>query len=141
MNKLLIIIALLLVVAQAWGGDNAYNIKMDRVKLDFLTCASEYDLSQFRDSIDEAFSIAENKNNDKKTYNCEAKLDEYIIQAANGDDAINDGLMSIITYMTTDESINKKIFAKKYERKLQIAKQRATKKATHLPEEKGSDRK
>ena len=117
-----IIISIVLVSAQSWGGDSAYNIKMNRVKLDFLTCASEYDLSQLRDSIDEAFSIEENKNNDKKSYNCEAKLDEYIIQAANGDDAINEGLTSVISYMANDESINKKIFAHKYARKLQMAK-------------------
>ncbi len=134
-----IIISIVLVSAQSWGGDNAYNIKMNRVKLDFLACASDYDLSQLRDSIDEAFSIAENQNN-KKSYNCEAKLDEYIIQDANGDYAIDEGLTSVISYMANDESSSKKIFAHKYARKLQKAKQRAMMKTTSPHEDKVSDK-
>ena len=85
--------------------------------------------------------MAENKNNNKKLDDCEAKLDEYIGQAANGDDAINDGLMSIISYMATDESISRRIFAQKYERKPRMAKQSATKKASSAFRDKGSDKK
>ena len=141
MKKWVVIIAMLLAVTQVWGGDNAYTIKMDRTKLDFIACAREYEQSTLRVSIDHAFSMAENKNNNNKLDDCEAKLDEYIGQAANGDDAINDGLMSIISYMATDESSSRKIFAQKYERKLQMAKQSATKKAPSTFGDKGSDKK
>lgn len=141
MNKLIIIIAMLLVSVQAWCGDNAYNLKMNSIKLDFLACASEYDLSKLRDSIDHAFSIAENQSNSKKLDDCEAKLNEYIRRAANGDDAVNDGLINVISYMATDESISKRIFAHKYERKLQMAKQSAMKNVTSAPGDKGRDKK
>src|ERR1035437_3395465 len=87
MKKWVVIIAMLLAVTQVWGGDNAYTIKMDRTKLDFIACAREYEQSTLRVSIDHAFSMAENKNNNNKLDDCEAKLDEYIGQAANGDDA------------------------------------------------------
>ena len=127
MKKLIFIVAIILVTAQAWGEDDAYKVKMNRVELDFLACAREYDLSKLRDSIDKAFSIEENRNNSKKLDDCEAKIDDYIRQAANGDNAVNDGLIDIIHYMSTDESKNRKIFAQKYEQKLQAAKQSTTK--------------
>lgn len=140
MKKWMIIITMVLVTAQAWGGDNAYNIKLNSVKLDFLACARVYDLSKLTESIDQAFSMPEN-NNSNKLGDCEAKLDEYIEQAANGDDAVNNGLMSIIRYMATDESSNKKIFANTYAHKLQLAKQHATEKATSASGDKDHDRK
>ena len=127
MKKLIFIVAIILVTAQALGEDDAYKVKMNRVELDFLACAREYDLSKLRDSIDQAFSIAENRNNSKNLDDCEAKIDDYIRQAANGDNAVNDGLIDIIRYMSTDESKNRKIFAQKYEQKLQAAKQSTTK--------------
>src|SRR5665647_3628977 len=88
MKKLILIIAIILVTAQAWGEDDAYKVKINRVELDFLACAREYDLSKLSDSIDQAFSIAENRNNSKKLDDCEAKIDEYIKHAANGDNAV-----------------------------------------------------
>ena len=132
MKIFIIVIAIILVTAKAWGEDDAYNITMNRVKLDFLACAREYDFSKLRDSIDQAFSIAENRNNSKHLNDCEAKIDEYIKQAANGDNAVTDGLMDIILYMSTDESTNRKIFAQKYENKLQETKQGVTKKASGI---------
>jgi|SRR5665647_737176 len=130
MKQMIIVIAMMLVTAQAWGENDAYKVKMNRVKLDFLACAREYDLSKLRSSIDQAFSIAEDRSNSKKLDDCEAKIDGYIRQAANGDNAVNNGLMNIIRYMSTDESKNRIIFAQKYEHKLQVAKQSAAKKAT-----------
>ena len=118
---------MILVTVQAWGEDDAYKVKMNRVKLDFLACASEYDFSKLRGSIDQAFSITDNRNNSKKLDDCEAKIDVYIRQAANGDNAVNDGLIDIIRYMSTGESKNRIIFAQKYEQKLQAAKQSTTK--------------
>ena len=139
MKKIIIVIAMILVAVQAWGEENAYKVKMNRVKLDFLACAREYDLSKLRGSIDQAFSIADNRNNSKKLDECEAKIETYIRQAANGDNAVNDGLMNIIHYMSTDESKNRIIFAQKYAHKLQAAKESTTKKATGASRYKGVD--
>jgi len=144
MKYLAVIAAVVLIAAQAWGvegKDAAYNNKYYDAKLDFFACASEYNLSILQGEVDTGFAkitgsdpVPLHKSTQLEI--CEAKLDEYIKQAANGDDATYDGLISVIGDMAAATNVdnNKRTFAKKYERKLEMAQQRAMLKAKTAPE-------